>query len=84
MVFAILYQQTDGLIVNVDRPDGVSRLRLRHPQFTLAPGYGFGNRQTFLFDVQVCPEQGQQLTSPEAGGQFQVEHWEDSMFLCRP
>ena len=47
-MFAVLHQKAHGLVVNVDYPDGVFRLRFRHPQFSLAPSDGFGNRQTLL------------------------------------
>ena len=79
MVFTVLYQQADGIVINVDRPNGIFDFRFRHTQPFFAPGDGLRVRQALLFGVQVRPEECHQLASLKASAQLQTEHQKDAV-----
>ena len=66
-------QQVDCLLWKSQSADGISRFRRTDHQFPVDAIYLFRDGKRPVFNVQVCPLEGQQFPSPQAGGQLQVE-----------
>ena len=69
----LLYQQLHRPLRDGQLADGVGRLGLADHQLTVDTVYLLADGDGHVLRVQVRPQQGQQLTTPQAGGQFQIE-----------
>ena len=66
-------QQVNGLLWKGQRSHGVACFRRTDHQFPVDSIYLLCDRKRFALCIQVCPLEGQQFPSPQAGGQLQVE-----------
>ena len=66
-------QQVDCLLREGQRSHGVASFRRTDHQFPVDSIYLLCDRKRFALCIQVCPLEGQQFPSPQAGGQLQVE-----------
>ena len=71
-------QQVNCLLREGQRSHGVASFRRTDHQFPVNSIYLFRDGECPVFNVQVRPLEGQQLPSPQAGGQFQIESGQQS------
>ena len=69
----LLYQQLHRPLRDGQLADGVGRLGLADHQFTVETVHLLADRDGHILHIQVRPQQSQQLTPPQAGGQLQIE-----------
>ena len=62
--------------------DGVGRLGLADRQLAVDAVYLLADGDGHVLHVQVRPQQGEELASPQAGGQFQIEGRQQPAPLC--
>ena len=72
MFLVFLYQQVYRLLRNGNRSDGVLRLRPADYQFSVDAADLLCDGDGHVLDVQVSPEESQQLTAAQAGSQLQI------------
>ena len=68
----LLYQQLHRPLRDGQLADGVGRLGLADHQFTVETVHLLADRDGHVLHIQVRPQQSQQLTPPQAGGQLQT------------
>ena len=69
----LLYQQFYGSLRDSQLANGVGRLGLADHQFTVDAVHLLADGDGHVLHVQVRPQQSQQLSPPQAGGQLQIE-----------
>ena len=73
VLLVFLHQQVHCLLRDRQDADGIVGFGLAHYQFSLGAGHLLCDRDGSVLHVQVCPEEGQQLSPSQSRGQFQIE-----------
>lgn len=81
VLFMLPHQHLHRLLWNGHLADRVFRLWLRDHQFAIRAGHLFADRDDAVLHIQVIPEERQQFPTPQAAGQFQHEHRQDTVLL---
>ena len=82
MLCVLLYQQLYRPLRDGQLADGIGRLGLADHQFTVDAVYLLADRDGHILHVQVRPQQGEELASPQAGGQLQIESRQQPASFC--
>lgn len=75
MLFMLHDQEVNRVLREKDSAYGVVRFRHGYDKFTTVAGNLLIHRQKPSLNVQIRPQQGQELPPTKAAGQFQVEHF---------
>ena len=77
-----LHQQLHRSLRNGQLADGVWRLGLADHQLAVDTVHLLADRAGHILHVQVRPQQGEELASPQAGGQLQIEGRQQPAPFC--
>lgn len=77
-----LHQQLHRPLRDSQLANGVRRLGLADYQFTVETVHLLADRDGHVLHIQVRPQQGEELASPQAGGQLQIEGRQQPAPFC--